>query len=117
MNNHTFAAASIAAALLLACVFAVSQPARAASPQALHITINKNGFEPSQLRIPAGEKVKVMVHNKTALPAEFESYDMTVEKVVPGHTDIPVYIGPLKPGTYKFFNDFAQNVTGKVIVE
>lgn len=90
---------------------------RAESKAPLQITITSKGFDPARLQIPAGKKVKIMVHNATALPAEFESYQMPVEKVVPGHTDLPVYIGPLKPGSYKFFNDFAANVTGTIIVK
>lgn len=80
------------------------------------LAITQQGFEPQALSIPAGQRVKVMVHNKRALPAEFESYDFTVEKVVPGGTTVPVYIGPLKKGRYKFFNDFAQHMQGKLTV-
>ncbi|MGN8157999.1 cupredoxin domain-containing protein [Salinisphaera sp. SWV1] len=80
------------------------------------LAITKQGFQPQALSIPAGKRVKVLVHNKLVRPAEFESYDFTVEKVVPGGTTVPVYIGPLKKGRYKFFNDFAQNMQGKLTV-
>ena len=44
--------------------------------------------------------------NEDDTPAEFESSDLRVEKiVVPGGT-IAVTAGPLKPGTYVFFDDY-----------
>ncbi|MDA3921386.1 MAG: cupredoxin domain-containing protein [Salinisphaera sp.] len=89
----------------------------AAASSQYEISVVSNAFEPAQLTIPAGKRVEVMVHNKTAMPAEFESYDFTAEKVVPGGTSIPVYIGPLKPGTYEFFNDFARGVKGHLSVK
>lgn len=108
-------ARSTFAGLVLLFLIGYVVPA-AAADDGLQLTITADGFDPSQLTIPAGKRVKVMVHNKTALPAEFESYDFTAEKVVPGGTHVPVYIGPLKPGKYKFFNDFASNVTGQLTV-
>lgn len=81
------------------------------------ITIEKGHFHPAELTLPAGKRVKVMVKNATALPAEFESNDFTVEKVIPGQTTLPVYIGPLNAGKYSFFNDFAQHMTGHIIVK
>lgn len=105
----------LAAALTLAPIVAPS--ALASQSEAPRITISNGHFNPAKITIAAGKKVKLMVKNSTALPAEFESYDFTVEKVIPGHTTLPVYVGPLKAGTYKFFNDFAQNVNGTLIVK
>lgn len=107
---------SVLAVGLLTVWLASGSTALAADGQ-YEISVESKGFEPAQLSIPAGERVKLMVHNKTAMPAEFESYDFTAEKVVPGGTSIPVYIGPLKPGRYSFFNDFGDNVKGQLTVE
>lgn len=97
--------------LLLALV---AGPALAAS--ATTIVIKADAFAPKTLTIPAGKQVQVMVHNQTPLPAEFEGTDFAVEKVVPADTKLPVYIGPLKPGTYHFFNEFNPSVTGTLTV-
>ncbi len=107
----------LAAGLALALNLGIAPSALAGETAAHTITIHNGHFKPAQISIAAGKKVKLLVTNATALPAEFESYDFTVEKVIPGHTSLPVYVGPLKPGTYTFFNDFAQNVTGKLIVK
>ncbi len=97
---------------LISCV----TPAIAADTAAAQLKITADGFSPAHLTIAADKRVKIMVHNKTSRPAEFESYDFTAEKVVPGGTHVPVYIGPLKPGEYKFFNDFASDVSGRITV-
>lgn len=88
--------------------------ARAAPP--LTLVIRNQAFEPAMLTIPAGQVVKIMVRNEDALPAEFESSDFNREKVIPGRSTLPVFVGPLKPGTYGFFNDFHLQSKGKLIV-
>lgn len=107
---------SVFAGLFLVCLIGFVVPAAAADSEATKLEITSDGFSPAHLTVPADKRVKVMVHNKTSLPAEFESYDFTAEKVVPGGTRVPVYFGPLKPGQYKFFNDFAPNMKGGLTV-
>lgn len=113
--HYAFSAAFVA--LLCLNLPTPAQAAQGNKDASYEITITKGHFQPDSLTIPAGQQVKIMVHNSTTLPAEFESYDITVEKVIPGGTTLPIFLGPLKPGTYGFFNDFAQGVTGKLVVE
>lgn len=89
----------------------------ATAGQSYHLTITTDGFVPQELTIPAQEQVKVMVENSMARPAEIESAEFNMEKVIPGHTTLSVYIGPLETGRYTFFNEFAQGVTGRLIVQ
>ena len=51
------------------------------------------------------------------MPAEFESRDSHAEVVIPGKTELPVYVRPLKPGTYHFFNDFHPHSKGTLVVK
>lgn len=106
--------------LLSACLAAASltalQPALADSAP-YQLTIKNQAFTPATLTIPANTQVQIRIHNQDALPAEFESYDFNREKVVPGGSKVSLYVGPLKPGTYKFFNDFHSSSTGKLIVK
>ena len=89
-----------------------------AAPQTVfHLAIVNQKFEPDTLTIPAGQAVKIMVKNKDAIPAEFESNDFKREVVIPGKTELPVYIRPLEPGTYHFFNDFHPQSKGTLIVK
>jgi len=91
-------------------------PARDASAPV--ITIKNHVFDPAAITIPAGQKVKITVKNEDAEAAEFESFELNREKVVPANDAISVYIGPLDPGNYPFFNDFDPNKTkGKIIAK
>jgi plastocyanin len=101
------------AALLLVVA---PQPATAAE-QVFYLAIVNQAFEPDSLTIPSGQRVKIMVMNKDSIPAEFESNDFHAEIVIPGKTELPVYVGPLEPGTYHFFNDFHPESKGTLIVK
>ncbi|MHB8423947.1 MAG: cupredoxin domain-containing protein [Gammaproteobacteria bacterium] len=80
------------------------------------LAIQNRRFTPQNLTLPAGTKVKLIIHNQDVIPAEFESYDLSREIVVPGHSQVTVYIGPLNPGRYNFFNDFNHAAQGWVVV-
>jgi len=107
--------------LLSAFVVALSAittgKADAAPDTVFHLSIVKQMFEPDTLAIPAGQTVKIMVKNKDDLPAEFEGRDFHAEVVIPGKTELPVYVRSLKPGTYHFFNDFHSGSKGTLIVK
>ena len=81
----------------------------------LRLLIKDQAFQPQELRVPAGEKLELIIVNQDALPAEFESYDLSREIVVPPRGQVKVYIGPLDPGRYRFFNDFHQASEGWVV--
>ena len=70
------------------------------------LTIRQHRFEPTELEIPAGKKIALVVKNLDGTPEEFESIELHREKVVAGGSEITVYVGPLKPGRYEFFGDF-----------
>ncbi|MGB7755681.1 MAG: cupredoxin domain-containing protein [Salinisphaera sp.] len=76
------------------------------------VVIVSGHFEPAALSIAAGKRVKIMVANRSGRPAEFEGRDFSTEKVIPAGTTLPVYLGPLKAGTYHFFNDFSPSAKG-----
>lgn len=88
-----------------------------ADPGPLQIEIKAQAFVPAEIHVPAGVKVQLHVVNDDALPAEFESTDLSREIVVPAHKDVNVYIGPLDAGRYRFFNDFHQESQGWVVVD
>ena len=75
------------------------------------VTIKNNQFSPKDLTIPAGQKVKITVKNQDATPAEFESFELNREKVVSGNSEIVVFVGPLEPGSYEYFDDFHRDTT------
>ena len=70
------------------------------------LTIRNHHFEPSEVSVPAGERFRIEVQNQDPTPAEFESADLRIEKIVVPGGKIAVMAGPLKPGIYKFFDDY-----------
>lgn len=94
---------------------AVSQQAKAADPIVLQI--KNHAFTPKEVTLPANTRVKVEVQNMDDTPAEFESSDMRVEKIIVPGGKITVNLGPFKPGTYKFFDEYhPDTATGTVRV-
>lgn len=82
------------------------------------LIIKDHQFIPSELEIPAQQKVKIIIENQDATAEEFESYDLRREKMVAGHGKIMIYVGPLKAGTYKFFGEFhPDTAVGFIIVK
>ena len=82
----------------------------------IQIDIKAQAFAPQELQVPAGVKVQLIIRNNDDLPAEFESYDLSREVVVPAHSQVKIFIGPLDAGRYRFFNDFHQESEGWVVV-
>jgi plastocyanin len=89
--------------------------AQAAEPEAL-LVIKNHKFEPTELKVPAGKRVKLVVHNQDSTPEEFESHTMNREKVIPGGAKATIYIGPLKPGRYDFFGEYNEATAKGVVV-
>lgn len=82
------------------------------------LVIRNHRFEPAELTVPAGTKIKLKVRNADSTAEEFESYDLHREKVVPAGTEAVIYVGPLEPGSYAFFGDFNQKTAqGKLIAK
>jgi hypothetical protein len=88
----------------------------ALAAQEARLTIHNHRFNPAELEVPAGIRIKLMIENKDAAPEEFESYDLNREKMIPAGATVPILIGPLEPGRYKFFGEFNQDTAQGVIV-
>lgn len=82
------------------------------------LVVKNHVYQPSELKVPAGSKFKIIVRNEDATPEEFESTDFNREKIVLPNSSITVYVGPLRAGNYGFFGDFHQaTAQGRLIVE
>jgi len=105
--------------LLSAAVLAFAAPlAIAEGPAEFTLTIKDHKFEPAELTVPAGQKVKIKVVNADPTPEEFESHELNREKVIPGGATAMIFVGPLKAGTYPFFGEFnPKTAQGKLIVK
>jgi heme/copper-type cytochrome/quinol oxidase subunit 2 len=94
---------------MLACTFAVAEP------EAL-VVIKSHRFEPAEIKVPAGQRVRLTVHNQDTTPEEFESHKLNREKVVPPGAKVVIFIGPLKPGTYEFWGEYNEATAKGVVV-
>ncbi len=108
MNHLTVGAA------LMAILGAM--PALADDAQVI-IAIKDHHFVPETVEIPAGTKVKLIVRNQDRTTSEFESVDFHREKVVQPGGEITVFVGPLAPGSYEFFDDFHPGTRGHLVVK
>jgi plastocyanin len=90
---------------------------QAVDPELLLI-IKNHRFEPAELKVPAGQRVKLIVHNQDTTAEEFESHSLGREKLIPAGAKVTVFIGPLKPGSYSFVGEYNEaTAKGAVVAE
>jgi len=103
--------------MVLAAIL-LSPLATAAEPPVVELVIQDHRFQPAEVTVPAGTKVKLQVSNRDSSPEEFESHELNREKIIPGGQQAVIYIGPLKPGRYPFFGEFhAKTAQGVIIAQ
>jgi len=89
-------------------------PVVAATPS-VELVIEHQQFTVQELRIRANTKIRLVIVNHDDLPAEFESYDLSREVVVPAQLCNHLYRSP-GSGTLQIFNDFNHAAQGWVVV-
>lgn len=99
----------------VAACLAALLPGAAVAAEPVQLTLKDHRFVPAEVSVPAGERFRIAVSNQDATPSEFESSDLRVEKIVVAGGTITVFAGPLKPGAYKFFDDYhPDTATGTI---
>jgi plastocyanin len=101
---------ALAAGIALCCGTAQAADAE------IQLVIRNHRFEPAELKVPAGQRVKLVVHNQDSTPEEFESHAMNREKVIPAGAKATIFIGPLKAGRYDFFGEYNEATAKGVVV-
>ncbi len=102
--------------LAFAAIATVSSGWVAAAEPELLLVIKNHRFEPAELKVPAGQRVKLVVHNQDSTPEEFESHSLNREKVIPAGAKATIYIGPVKPGRYTFYGEYNEATAQGVVV-
>ena len=104
-------------ALALLPFLLAAAPASAADP-AFSLTLQNHKFSPEELTVPANTRVKLTIKNLDPTPAEFESHDFKAEKVIPAGREVSLTIGPLKPGSYAFYDEYHEaDAKGRIVVK
>lgn len=104
----------ISTAFLASAALTLSAQSLAADEYLLIIKDHK--FEPAEIKVPAGKKIKLVVHNQDPTPEEFHSDDLKREKVMLGGKKISFFIGPLKAGNYNFMGEFNEATAKGVVI-
>lgn len=108
----------LALGIALGVGVAPAPPAAAADLPQYNLVIKGHAYQPSELKVPADTKFKLLITNQDDTPEEFESTDFSREVVVLPKRTITVFVGPLHAGTYGFFGDFHRaTAQGRLIVE
>lgn len=89
----------------------------ALADETVHLRIKDHRFQPAELTLPAGTRIRLLVKNEDSTPEEFESHSLHAEKIIPPGTERVIMVGPLSPGSYTFFGEFnPKTAHGRVIV-
>lgn len=119
-ENHEDAKVREWFAKLEAAVAAVdvekTDSADAAEDGVYEIIIKDHKFTPDEIHAPAGQKLKLIVHNQDTTPEEFESDDFRREKIIPGNSTATIFVGPLKAGKYHFFGEFNMSTANGYLI-
>jgi uncharacterized cupredoxin-like copper-binding protein len=103
------------AALLLVALL-VSRGALAAD-DVVKLVMRDGKFDPAVVEVPAGKRFKLEVVNEGKKAMEFESKDLKQEKIIAPGKSATMTINALKPGEYKFFDEFNEATgQGKLVV-
>ena len=103
--------------LMLTCLV-LSVAVASAADLEVPVTIEKNRFQPEEIRVKAGTPFVLVVTNKDATPEEFESKELRIEKVIPGGKTMKIRVRALKPGSYPFVGEYHEaTAKGRIIAE
>lgn len=102
----------------LVLVIALLALSTATADEEIQVVIKDHQFSPSEIKIKAQTKTKLLITNQDSSAEEFESFSLNREKMIrPGQT-VTIFIPSLKPGTYDFFGEFHPDTAkGIIIVE
>lgn len=81
------------------------------------LVIKDHRFSPSELTVPSGKKITLLIENQDATPEEFDSHALNREKMIAAGGSVKLYIGPLDSGSYTFGGEFHEaTAKGTLIV-
>lgn len=107
-----------AAGLVMALSLFAGSPARADDMPTFQLLMKDGRLFPETLEVPANTKFRLAIKNEGPGAAEFESLELKKEKVLAPGVSSNLIFHPLKPGTYKFFDEFhADTAQGRIVAK
>lgn len=104
-----------AALAWLAALGAAAGTSRADDLLTYTVVLRGGRIEPAKLEVPTGRRIKFVVRNEGPGPVEFENLELRVEKVLAPGASSFIVIAPLRPGSYRFIDEFHPD-TGRMEV-
>lgn len=80
------------------------------------ITAKDGRLTPAQLQVPAGQRIKLVIHNASQGPIEFENLTMHIEKVLGAGATSFVVLPALLPGSYEFVDEFHSDTARMQVI-
>ena len=80
------------------------------------LVIKDHHYQPVELTVPSGKRVKLIVDNQDATAEEFESHDLRIEKIIPGNSKATIWVGPLKKGKYEFAGEYHEDTAQGTLI-
>src|SRR5215831_16029655 len=112
------AARLVAGLIVSATLLAVGPVSATDTPAEIALTIEQHRFQPEEIRVKAGAPFVLVISNKDAIPEEFESKELRIEKVIPAGKTLRLRMPSLKKGTYGFVGEFHEaTAKGRILAE
>lgn len=104
--------------VILCFLLVVAIPLFAAELPTFLLVMKDGRIFPEKLEVPANTRFRLTIRNEGPGAAEFESLELKKESVLaPGVTRSLVFY-PMKPGSYRFFDEFhADTAQGHIIAK
>jgi plastocyanin domain-containing protein len=88
------------------------------APAEITLTIEKNRFDPEEIKVKSGAPFVLVISNRDGAPEEFESRDLRIEKVIPAGKTVRLRMPALKAGTYGFVGEYHEKTAkGRIVAE
>ncbi len=102
---------------LFALLLFIAAVSPLAADEPLRLTLRDHKFVPEQIEAPAHVKFKLLIKNDSAGTIEWESDELDREEVIEPGEERGIFLGPLDPGNYPFYDDRHQATKGLLIVK
>lgn len=80
------------------------------------LVLREHRFEPAELIVPSGVKIKLVIDNLDATAEEFDSHALNREKPLAGNSRTTLYLGPLDAGRYSFDGELHEDTARGVLI-
>ncbi len=108
----------MAAAAGLALLIALGPIPAANAQTEVALTIEKNRFQPEEIKVKAGVPFVLVITNKDKGPEEFDMLQPRIEKVIPAGKTVRLRMPAFKPGTYNFVGEYhSDTAKARIIAE